>query len=198
MEDTRRILMEATFKQIYQFGYKGTSLDMILDSCNLTKGALYHHFKSKKSVTLEALEVILRKFFDVYWVQPIEKTDTPYDTLIDRIDKFAHAEVFDHAFISVKHGCLLNNLIQEMAPIDEDFSTLLLTLYTIFEDSILKALTKAQEYGEIRDDVNVKDAAVFVTASVEACITTARLRGNLKSYSLCTHQLKFYLRSLRP
>ena len=46
-EGTRAILVESAFREIHAHGYAGASLDRILANSGVTKGALYHHFKSK-------------------------------------------------------------------------------------------------------------------------------------------------------
>ncbi len=46
-EGTRALLVETAFREIHAHGYGGASLDRILTNAGVTKGALYHHFKSK-------------------------------------------------------------------------------------------------------------------------------------------------------
>jgi AcrR family transcriptional regulator len=55
-EDTRRAILAAAREQFAKKGYADTSLDDIVAPARLTKGALYHHFKSKAAL-LEALYV---------------------------------------------------------------------------------------------------------------------------------------------
>jgi len=197
MQSTRDILLEATFKEIYQHGYQGTSLSKIMTSCQLTKGALYHYFKSKKEISLEMIEVSLGGLIENYWEKPIADTQTPFSTLLERIENFPSVNIFGEAFLDVKHGCLLNNLIQEMAPLDDDFSNLLQTIYSRFENAVLLALEKAQTLGELDAEVNIKDSAMYITASIEACITTAKLKNDINYYYLCVGQLKRYIESLQ-
>ena len=197
MKNTKQLLLEATFKEIYKHGYQATSLSKIMYSSKLTKGALYHYFKSKKEISLETIEIILGKFINEYWEEPIKNTDTPLETLHQQINNFPSAKIFEHTFLNVKHGCFLNNLIQEMAPLDDDFSILLQNLYSRFENSILLALKKAKIKGQINSEINITNAAIFITASIEACITTAKLKNEINYYNLCTGELQVYLNSIK-
>ena len=43
-------------------GYHNTSMSNIADDCGLIKGSLYHHFKSKDDIGLEALKYIHQYF----------------------------------------------------------------------------------------------------------------------------------------
>jgi len=51
---TRRAILDAARQAFARTGYAATSLDAIVGAARLTKGALYHHFKSKAAV-FEAL-----------------------------------------------------------------------------------------------------------------------------------------------
>jgi AcrR family transcriptional regulator len=49
-EATVRRLLDAAGRLFAEQGYAATSLDAIVTSCGLTKGALYHHFAGKREV----------------------------------------------------------------------------------------------------------------------------------------------------
>lgn len=55
-EDTRQAILAAARQAFARDGYANTSLDAIVGPAGLTKGALYHHFKSKAAV-LEAVYI---------------------------------------------------------------------------------------------------------------------------------------------
>src|SRR4051794_17429439 len=55
-DDSRRAILAAARHAFARDGYANTSLDEIVAPARLTKGALYHHFKSKAAL-LEALYV---------------------------------------------------------------------------------------------------------------------------------------------
>jgi AcrR family transcriptional regulator len=49
-EATRERLVTAAFEEIHRHGYQGAALDTILANAGVTKGALYHHFSSKRDL----------------------------------------------------------------------------------------------------------------------------------------------------
>lgn len=59
-EATRRAILDAARQAFARDGYADTSLEAIVGPANLTKGALYHHFKNKAAV-LEALYVEMER-----------------------------------------------------------------------------------------------------------------------------------------
>ena len=55
---TRRALVEQAERLFTQQGYAGTSLDEIVGSARVTKGALYHHFSGKQAVFESVFEKV--------------------------------------------------------------------------------------------------------------------------------------------
>jgi AcrR family transcriptional regulator len=57
--DTRQAIVAAATKLFAELGFEHVSIEMVLRDAAISRGALYHHFKSKESlfeVVLEALE----------------------------------------------------------------------------------------------------------------------------------------------
>ncbi len=51
--DVRKELVDAAVELFYQHGYEATSVQEIVDRASVTKGALYHYFRSKEELLLE-------------------------------------------------------------------------------------------------------------------------------------------------
>lgn len=49
-DETRRRLLTAAAARVRASGYRGASVDRILGPAGLTKGAFYHHFRSKEAL----------------------------------------------------------------------------------------------------------------------------------------------------
>ncbi len=54
-EQTQERIVDASIKLFIEKGYEQTTIQDILDTLNLSKGGLYHHFKSKEEI-LEAVK----------------------------------------------------------------------------------------------------------------------------------------------
>lgn len=54
-EQTQEQIIDASIKLFHEKGYEQTTIQDILDALNLSKGGLYHHFKSKEEI-LEAVK----------------------------------------------------------------------------------------------------------------------------------------------
>ena len=53
---TRQRILEASFAEIHRQGFQAASVANILTTTGLTKGALYHHFPSKKDLGLAVID----------------------------------------------------------------------------------------------------------------------------------------------
>lgn len=61
-EETRARILEAAVKQFSINGYNKASVDSICDQAGVSKGAFYHHFKTKQDVFLALLDGWLQTF----------------------------------------------------------------------------------------------------------------------------------------
>ena len=59
-EETLADIIKVSGELFQEIGYEKTSIQMIADRCGLSKGALYHHFRSKE----EVLERISRNYYE--------------------------------------------------------------------------------------------------------------------------------------
>lgn len=61
-EETRAHILEAAVKQFSVNGYNKASVDSICEQAGVSKGAFYHHFKTKQDVFLALLDGWLQTF----------------------------------------------------------------------------------------------------------------------------------------
>jgi AcrR family transcriptional regulator len=57
-EATRQQLLEAATRLFASHGYEGTSIEAILNACNISRGALYHHFENKEQLFEAVFEAV--------------------------------------------------------------------------------------------------------------------------------------------
>ena len=118
--ETRKQLLLAAFEEIYRVGFQAASLQKILLRTGVTKGALYHHFPSKQALGHAVVDEIISVMLREQWIRPLETSTTPLLTMRQMIlDAGSRMTGED-----VRLGCPLNNLAQEMAPVDEGFREL--------------------------------------------------------------------------
>ncbi|MBV9774441.1 MAG: TetR family transcriptional regulator C-terminal domain-containing protein, partial [Gemmatimonadetes bacterium] len=60
------------------------------------------------------------------------------------------------------NGCPLNNLAQEMSPLDEGFRARIEKLYQAWRETFAAALAAGVERGTVRGDLDTRDAATLI------------------------------------
>lgn len=96
----------------------------------------------------------------------------------------------------IQLGCPLNNLAQEMSPIDEGFRSRTDALYQLWLGSIASTLREGQERNEIKRGIIPGDTALFIVASMEGCMGIAKTAQSRKALMRCGKGILNYLDSL--
>jgi AcrR family transcriptional regulator len=191
---TRDKLLKAAFEEIYRRGFQAASLDTILAKAGVTKGALYHHFPDKAALGYAVVDEVVKGLLLERWGVLEPPTGDPV-TALQRILRGRAASLTTR---EVELGCPLNNLAQEMSPLDQQFRRGVNATFDIWRDAVAKDLERGQAEGTVRRDVDARKVAAFVVASIEGSFglakgaqSAAMLRSNLEV-------LSSFLESLRP
>jgi AcrR family transcriptional regulator len=191
-EQTRAAILEAAFMEMYEHGFQAASLERILANTNLTKGALYHHFASKHALGIAVIREVVSGFVFERNASPLKKTHEPIPAMLEIID--GHLAETEPRLLEL--GCPLNNLIQEMSPLDEEFRTNLQDIHFTWQRTIAEALERGQANGNVRADVDCEEVSMFIIAAVEGCIGTAKNLQSMEAFRGCLNQLRFFIASL--
>ncbi|WJW76763.1 TetR/AcrR family transcriptional regulator [Thiohalobacter sp. IOR34] len=189
---TRKAILEAAFGEIYRHGFQGTRLDDIVAATGLTKGALYHHFPNKRALGYAVVEEVIAEQIHRIWLEPLLTAENPLQRLIYNVE---HLEELGGEQL-VTYGCPLNNLAQEMSPLDEGFRTRLDEVYSAWESGIEAALALARERGQLRSEVDTGQLATFIIAALSGCIGLSKSAQSLELLRDCSGGLLQYLRFL--
>lgn len=165
-DETRRKLLNAAFEEIHVHGYTAASMDRIVERSGVTRGALYHHFGSKKALAQAVIDGSVRAMVVESFLGPLQAADNP----IDGIQACVTAKCEEVTPDTVSCGCPLNNLAQELSATDDDFQELIGGLYSDWRAGLAEALAAGQTRGQVREDVDVGKVATFI---VSVCAGTA-------------------------
>lgn len=191
-DQTRDAILEAAFEEIHRHGFQAASLNNILAKTKLTKGALYHHFPAKQDLGLAVVDEIIHGRLEKTFFQPLRDSRDPIKALREQFQ--ARAKQRSPELVAL--GCPLNNLMQEMSPLDEEFKTHLNKVLKHWQDAILDALKRAQQAGQLRKDVDCRAAALFILSAYEGCVSVAKNLQSSKEFQICINQLDGYIEGL--
>ena len=79
---TRRALISAARQRFEADGYPGTNLDHIAELAGVTKGALYHHFPTKRAL-YEAVVLDIQDELYEHFDQRAKKTESAWDKFVE-------------------------------------------------------------------------------------------------------------------
>jgi len=192
--ETRGKILMAAFEEIYQCGFQAASLNNILKNTNITKGALYHHFNNKMELGYAVVDEVIYTTLKANWIDPLTKSNDPIST-IQKILAESGAQMTEE---DVRLGCPLNNLSQEMSPINEGFRKRITTVYTEWQDAVEGACERGKAVGNIRKDADSKQLAVLFVATLEGCLGLAKTTQSLETLIQCGQGLIEQLELLRP
>lgn len=191
---TRARILEAAFREIYHKGYQGMRLDDVLRQTGLTKGALYHHFPNKLTLGYAVVEEVIAGAMAGIWVESLHDSRDPLGDIIRLVTDLARGQ---GPFDAVTQGCPLNNLAQEMSPLDEGFRSRIDRVFQAWSGCLVEALERGKALGAVRQGLDSERTATFVIAAVEGCIGMAKNAQSLERLQVCTGSLVEYLESLR-
>ncbi len=187
--NTRKALLAAAFEEIYKFGFQAASVANIAKRAKLTKGAFFHHFPDKKSLGYAVVDEVIAGMIRQQWVTPLLTSDDPLATIADAFEK----GVAVLAEAPVNLGCPLNNLAQEMSPVDEGFRRRTADVFALWVDAYAKALSRGKKLGIVARSVRPKETGLFLVAQVEGISAWPRRPGTPASCAqvrrACVHSL---------
>lgn len=191
--NTRLTILNKAFELIYSKGYQTTSIDDIIATTQVTKGAFYYHFKTKDEMGVAIIDEILKPTMLESFIQPIQDSKDPVIDLYNMISYL----LLEDPFLQVKYGCPVGNLTQEMTPWNNQFSKALAELVEQWQQTIEKAILNAQDSGLVRKDVNGEQVAFFIMSGYWGIRNFGKLQDNNKSYISYLKEFKNYLNSLK-
>ncbi|MDD7885072.1 TetR/AcrR family transcriptional regulator [Flavivirga sp. 57AJ16] len=190
-DTTRMNILNKAFLLIYMNGYQATSIDEIIATTQVTKGALYYHFKNKDDMGLSIIKEVMYPILYSSTIQPLARAEKPQL----EIYKIMRNLLNDEKFFNVQYGCPFVNLVEEMAPHNTSFSNALKRLVVDWKEAIECCIEEGKKQGLIRDNVNGGQVAIFVLSGYSGIRNLGKILGR-PCYNAYLKQLKSYLQSL--
>jgi TetR/AcrR family transcriptional regulator, transcriptional repressor for nem operon len=190
-ERTRRRLLRAAFQEMHRSGFRNADLDAILARAGVTKGALYYHFDNKEALGYAVVDEVITSITREKWVRPLQNANNPIDTLV-RIIQSTSLKPED-----LQRGCPLNNLSQEMSPLDAGFRKRTAKVFKDWHDAIAVALRGGQKRGVVRSDVNANETATFLIAAYEGYVSLTKNSQDARMLQSGQTNVSRHLESLR-
>ncbi|WP_297690733.1 TetR/AcrR family transcriptional regulator [uncultured Eudoraea sp.] len=176
----------------YKNGYYNTSIDDILKSLSLSKGAFYYHFQSKEDFFVSIVQnLIVRKVYSML-IEPIEGKENPFRVI---------EKCFEDALETAEHnemdyGFILSNFISEFNRRNTVISNYLMDIYKVWEVNLVSILQKGKSDGYVDRHVDSEGVATYLISSYMG-VRTLMVQGNCRNLRYkYMQQLRHYFSSL--
>jgi AcrR family transcriptional regulator len=148
-------------------GYSATSIDEVVRACGITKGSLYHHFRSKEELALAAMDQV-HGYFEEHIFKLIVDAERPGARELEAFNLAVEEFFFSHP-----DGCLLANLSLEIGKTNALFSQ---RICRFFEDW---RMCYFLVFREGRTPSRATMLAEDAVATIHGCILMHRIDGSI-------------------
>jgi TetR/AcrR family transcriptional repressor of nem operon len=194
-EATRRKILAAAFEEFYKNGFQGGSLNHIVEMAGTTKGALFHHFAGKQELGYTVVDEIIGPILKQRWLNPLAGSTNPIADLKRVFRQFVKEDIASGHFVQ---GCPLNNLAQEMSPLDEGFRKRIDGLYATWRKCFATVFANGMKAGKVRRGISPRDVAALVVAAQMGIWGTGKSSRSEELMVQAGEGLCAYLDSLKP
>lgn len=153
-------------------GFSVTSTEEVMVRVGVPKGSFYYHFGSKAAYGQAVIDA-----YAAYFEAKLDRllTDRSF-TPIDRLRNFVTEATEGLAHHAFKRGCLVGNLGQELASMDDVFRRQLEKVLTSWQKRFAQCLREAVVASQLPKDADVEGVAEFFWIGWEGAIMRAKLQ----------------------
>lgn len=188
---TRLTILHKAFELIYRNGYQVTSIDDIIATTEVTKGAFFYHFRNKEEMGLAVINEVMYPAMYEFLIRPHEGSKNP----AEQIYAMMRHILLKAPFFKARYGCPAVNLIEEMSPLNDKFNKALARLMHQWQEAIGSSINQGRASGTIRKDVNAQQVACFIIAGYSGIRNMGKMAG-ASCYTIYLKELKSYLKQL--
>lgn len=189
---TRKYILESAYELIYKGGFQGTSIDHILETTNVTKGAFYYHFKNKEEMGVALIQDIITTELTHALIAPLKEYNNPLNGIYQSMRTY----ILNLSLKQISYGCAATNLIQELSPLSDTYRSALKTTMELWQNAIIVNLVAAKEKQHIRAEHDVNQVAVFIISGYQGARTGAKIFQSQQFFHGYLQELDTYLKSL--
>ena len=190
--DARTRLLDAAMHVIRAQGYAATSVDDICREAGLTKGAFFHHFKSKEELAVSAAghfsEMAERLFGDA----PYRELADPLDRLLGYID--VRSVIIDGPL--PEFTCLLGTMVQEAYDTHPAIRRACDRHMGVDAADIAKDVEAAKALYAAEAEWSAESLALYTQAVLQGAFVLAKAKGGPEVARECVAHLRRYIQQL--
>jgi TetR/AcrR family transcriptional regulator, transcriptional repressor for nem operon len=172
--DTKRALVWCGTELLTERGFQVTGIDEVLKRVGVPKGSFYHFFANKH----EFGEAVIQNYVDYYARKMARIFDDESRSPLSRLRAFVEDAKRGMLKYGYRRGCLIGNLGQELASLDDAFREQLEAVLIAWERRVEGCLQQAIEAGELAPGSDAAATSRFFWIGWEGAVLRAKLTRN--------------------
>ena len=188
----RQKLLSAALSLIREKGYSSTSVDELCAQAGVTKGAFFHHFKTKDALGVAAARhwsVITGAFFET---APYHRHGDPLDRVLGYLD-------FRKAILKgeiAEFTCLVGTMVQEIYSTNPDIRVACEASISTHAAKIEADIAEAMKRYRIRAPWSAESLALHTQAVLQGAFILAKAKGGPEIAAASIDHLRRYIELL--
>ncbi|MCV6629376.1 MAG: TetR/AcrR family transcriptional regulator [Flavobacteriaceae bacterium] len=158
---TLQRLQKKGYELFYRQGYNNTSVDEILDALELSKGAFYHHFKSKDKFLESIIKELISKKIYASLIADLERRKNPLMVIPDCLEydlTMCEEDPNDNGFVITK-------FMAELQGNNNDMVVLLNQILEEWKVHLVNAIQWGKTNGFVSRHIDSESSATYIISS---------------------------------
>ena len=165
-QDTKSLLLDHGVRLMRERGYHHTGIHDILAAASVPKGSFYHYFKNKEDFGLQVVD----RYADDSYAEIDRVRGYKGQPPLLRLQRLFEEFRGDYERRFCRDGCLLGNLGQEMADINDTFSDRISLHFDRWTARIALCLDEAVVCGDLSTDMDTNMLAGTLLDTYEGAL----------------------------
>lgn len=172
--DTKRALVWCGTELLTERGFQVTGIEEVLKRVGVPKGSFYHFFANKR----EFGEAVIQNYVEYYARKMARIFDDETTSPLSRLRAFVEDAKRGMLRFGYRRGCLIGNLGQELASLDDTFREQLEAVLITWERRVAGCLQQAIDAGELAPGSDAAAISRFFWIGWEGAVLRAKLTRN--------------------
>ena len=169
MSKKQKILMAARML-FHRYGYAGTSVNAVIEASGVSMTSFYYHFKSKQALAMIIIEDLSREMEqDIFAETLLNKSLSPLERLNGFYDK-----IVEKCILEEYMGCFFGNLTLEQSAVNENFRSVLSTLFQRWNDLIAECISDGIKAGCFSRNIDPESMASLIYSHIHGAFLLSK------------------------
>ena len=181
----RQTIEQAALDEFAEYGFDASNMNRIVEQSKIAKGSFYQYFEDKKDLYFYLIDTLFRKKLQA--IEPVLKVYEEHS--------LSHnlKEIFRFGLEFSANDPKLHRLGEDFSTMQRPFVLEFLDKYKPeTTDIYISLLTHAREIGELREDVDISLAAVFISAIIKQA-TFILMENNMRERETVVRELLSFI-----